>query len=155
MAIAGAFAVALLLAGAGIAAAASGISIVESGGLYHFQSDNITVTAGSTVTWTDNSDTTHTISSDKLSGPLDGTVHPGGTYQSTFNTVGTYAYHCNIHTYMHGVVHVTAASAPPPTDTAAPSSGGDTGLLLALSAVGSLLLITAFGRRLRRRNVRA
>lgn len=146
---AGAFAVSLLLAGAGIALAAGSVSIIESSGQYHFQASSISVSAGATVTWTDNSDAPHTISSDDSGGPLAGSVNPGGTYQATFTTAGDYAYHCNIHTYMHGTVHVAAL---PPTDAA--TSASTTGLPVGLVALGSLFLITGLRLRLRRREVR-
>lgn len=147
---AGAFAVALLLAAAGVAVAGSGVSIVDSGGQFHFQPNHISVNVGSSVTWTDNTDAPHTISSDVSTGPLNGSVSPTGTYQATFNTAGDFAYHCNIHTYMHGTVHVAAL---PPTDTV--SAASNTGVLVGLSAVGSLLLITGLAVPLRRREERA
>ena len=103
------------------------------------------------MTWTDNTQSPHTISSDDVSGPLNGSVSPAGTYQATFNTAGDFAYHCNIHPYMHGTVHVAAL---PVTDAAAPASTSDFGLLVGMAAVGSLLVITGFGIRLRRREDR-
>src|SRR5262249_49086615 len=62
------------------------------------------------------SDAPHTVSSDG-SGPLNGNLDStGASYSQTFNQAGDFAYHCNIHAYMHGVVHVTSASSMPPTD---------------------------------------
>jgi len=49
----------------------------------------------------------HTTTSDSPgwdSGPLS----PGAAFTRTFNTPGTYAYHCNIHTFMHGTVIVSS-----------------------------------------------
>lgn len=144
-----ALSVALLIAVAALALAASGVSIIDSGGQFHFQPNRLTVHVGDTVTWTDNTDASHTISSDDASGPLNGSINPAGTYQATFNAAGDFAYHCNIHTYMHGTVHVAAL---PPTDAAAAGAGTmNVGLLAGIAAIGSLLLVTGFGLRLRRK----
>jgi hypothetical protein len=46
-------------------------------------------------------------------------VGPGHTFSMTFASAGTIAYHCTIHTYMHGTIDVVAVGATvPPTDTA-------------------------------------
>lgn len=146
---------ALLLAASALALAATAVSIVDTGGQFAFQPSPINVTVGQSVTWTDNTDAPHTISSDSASGPLNGSVSPTGTYRATFTKAGDFAYHCNIHSYMHGTVHVAGL---PVTDAAAANTGAtnDTGatstsLLLALAAIGSLLVLTGFGLRLRRR----
>jgi Copper binding proteins, plastocyanin/azurin family len=47
-------------------------------------------------------------------------IGEGETYSRTFDTAGTFAYHCEIHDYMTGTVSVLAASpSPPATDTGA------------------------------------
>ena len=143
-----ALSVALLLAASAMALAATVVSIVDSGGQFAFQPNRINVSVGQKVTWTDNTDAPHTISSDTASGPMDGSVSPAGSYQATFDTAGDFAYHCNIHGYMHGTVHVAAL---PSTDAAAASGTTNPGPLAGLAALGSLLLITGFGLRLRRR----
>jgi plastocyanin len=43
----------------------------------------------------------------------------GGTYQHTFATAGTFAYHCSIHPPMTGAVVVDTLSATPLTDAVA------------------------------------
>jgi plastocyanin len=71
-----------------------------------FQPANIQVTVGTTVTWTNFDGVNHTVTSDAAvfeSGPL----ADGDTYSYTFNTVGTFPYHCSIHTMMRGSVVVT------------------------------------------------
>jgi plastocyanin len=35
-------------------------------------------------------------------------MSPGATFTTTFTTPGTFAYHCNIHPFMHGTVIVTS-----------------------------------------------
>jgi plastocyanin len=63
-----------------------------------------TVVAGTTVTWTWTGANMHNVTFD------DGqksTTQNTGTYQRTFNSAGTYSYHCTIHgTAMSGVVTV-------------------------------------------------
>ena len=54
-----------------------------------------------------------------------GSFSENGTFEQTFNTPGEFAYHCEIHDYMHGKVTVVAANASqPPTDTVAAGSRG-------------------------------
>jgi plastocyanin len=94
------------------------VSIIE----YQFTPDTITVKAGSTVTWTNNGTVNHQVASDTnstvtfatpaISPPMGGGGYGGGTgpghYGLTFNTAGTFPYHCAIHpTLMHGAVVVT------------------------------------------------
>ncbi len=115
----------LLLLAAGVAlAGGKSVVVKESNNRYHFTPNDITVGVGQSVTWSDGSDAPHTVSSDSGS-LLSGSLSPGGAdYSVTFSKVGDYAYHCNIHDYMHGMVHVNAL---PPTDIAGAvsSSGSD------------------------------
>jgi plastocyanin len=54
------------------------------------------VTKGTTVTWTNNDNTTHTSVSD--SGFWNsGTLAPGASFSMTMANAGTFAYHCSIH----------------------------------------------------------
>jgi plastocyanin len=64
-----------------------------------------TAAAGTTVTWINYDDVTHTSTGDDGSG--DGQVAPnGGTFSHNFSLRGTYGYHCDIHTYMAGTIVV-------------------------------------------------
>jgi plastocyanin len=64
-----------------------------------FGPSSLTITAGTTVTWQNGSVATHTVTSDVGSTLTynSGSVGPGGTFSQTFNTAGTYAYHCTFH----------------------------------------------------------
>src|SRR6476619_176069 len=76
---------------------------------YAFLPQRITVKPGTTVTWTNDDDDSHTVaSSSKLfkSKALD----TGDKFSFTFTTPGTYAYVCSVHPYMTGAVVVEAAS---------------------------------------------
>jgi plastocyanin len=71
-----------------------------------FSPSNLTVKVGDTVTWINNDNHDHTVTSD--TGAFNsGNIANGSTFSFTFNTVGTYSYHCSIHTSMTGTIVVT------------------------------------------------
>jgi plastocyanin len=132
------------------ALADSGVSIKEVNNKYRFTPATITVAAGDTVTWTNDSDAAHTVSADN--GSFD---HPkftqGQTVSQKFATPGTFKYHCNIHSYMHGTVVVLAAGlTPPPTDTEPLAAGGRNGTWLVLVGLGIAMLLLSFAIRARK-----
>ncbi len=123
----------------------AGVSIVEEDEVYSFQPAQVTVGVGDTVTWTNDSDAPHTVTSDETGGPL-GSDEFGedDRYAATFDSAGDYAYHCEIHDYMQGVVHVVRGGDGelPPTDVgSAPTTGRGGGvppaivLLVALAGI--------------------
>ncbi len=72
---------------------------------FAFSPPTLNVAKGTTITWTNNDSTTHTITSDN--GIWDsGDVAPGKTYSRTFDNTGTFPYHCKIHTTMKAQVVV-------------------------------------------------
>lgn len=71
-----------------------------------FSPATLTVTAGTTVTWTNNDSVSHTIADDD--GIFtSGTLSRGQTYSHTYSDAGTFPYHCGIHPSMTGTVVVT------------------------------------------------
>lgn len=70
-----------------------------------FAPDALTVDAGTTVTWTNTDSVAHTSTSD-ASGWDSGVVAPGGQFSRSFQTAGTFRYHCAIHPGMVGTVVV-------------------------------------------------
>jgi plastocyanin len=75
---------------------------------FAFSPASITVKKGTSVTWTNKDSTTHTVTeTDSQTGPDSGDLASGKSYSFTFNTVGTFQYHCSIHTDMTGTVTVT------------------------------------------------
>jgi len=76
---------------------------------FTFTPSTLMVKAGSVVTWTNMGPAVHTVTSDtmvfesmNLGAPVGGDPYGGGgmaagTFQFTFNTPGTYAYHCSLH----------------------------------------------------------
>jgi plastocyanin len=72
---------------------------------FAFSPATITVTVGTTVTWTNNDGATHTVTSD--TGVFDsGNMANGKTYSRTFSQAGTFTYHCTIHPNMKATVIV-------------------------------------------------
>ena len=67
----------------------------------------VTVKVGTTVTWTNNDSVAHTVTADSGAGPDSGSLARGETYQFTYQTAGTFTYHCTPHPYMKGTVVVT------------------------------------------------
>jgi len=71
----------------------------------HFSPATLTVPAGTTVTWVNRDDDTHTVTSSAKafgSGGLD----PAEVYRFTFSAPGTYAYYCTLHPTMTATVVV-------------------------------------------------
>jgi plastocyanin len=72
---------------------------------FAFSPSPLTVKTGTTVTWTNQDASTHTVTAvDK--GFDSGDVAPSKAFTRTFSTAGTFAYRCNIHQYMTGSVVV-------------------------------------------------
>ena len=75
---------------------------------FAFTPNTITLPVGTTVIWTNKDSVPHTVTSN--GGAFgSGTLSQGQTFQFTFNTVGTFDYHCAIHPFMTAKVVVTAA----------------------------------------------
>jgi plastocyanin len=146
----------------GLAVAADpGVTITESGDAYHFTPQSITVTVGQTVRWSNSTDAPHTVTSTG-SGPLGSPIiNQGGSFQVSFSSAGTFAYHCSIHTYMRGTIRVVAANQPPPNRppgaTPLPQTDAITtgmsrhGWLLGLIGIATFAMMLLFGGRFRRR----
>ena len=66
----------------------------------------VTAKVGGKVTWTNNDSVAHTVTLDDNSADS-GNLAAGSTFDHTFATAGTFAYHCKIHSSMHGTVSVT------------------------------------------------
>ncbi|SDW41734.1 Cupredoxin-like domain-containing protein [Amycolatopsis xylanica] len=68
----------------------------------------VTVKAGATVTWRNEDQDPHTVTSSGTGGPLKSpTLNTGDTFRFTFITPGTYEYLCTIHPFMTASVTVT------------------------------------------------
>jgi amicyanin len=75
-----------------------------------FSPTSVTVKKGTTVTWTNHDSVKHDVESDTDS-PAGGLDSPllakGEQFSFTFDTAGTYKYHCNPHPFMKATVTVT------------------------------------------------
>ncbi|MCL4257901.1 MAG: cupredoxin family copper-binding protein [Anaerolineales bacterium] len=63
---------------------------------FSFGPGTLTVKAGTTVTWRNNEDAPHTVTADDGSFGSN-TLGQGDTFSFTFDTPGTYDYHCQFH----------------------------------------------------------
>jgi plastocyanin len=73
---------------------------------FAFSPASLAVTAGTTLTWTNNDSTAHDPTAD------DGSFHcqpiaPGQSMSFTFSKAGTFAYHCSIHPTMTAKITVS------------------------------------------------
>jgi len=92
-----------------IAAGSSNPSATE-----FFVPTEITVPAGSTVTWTNDDSTIHTVVEGSAQGGSGETpafdssiIANGATWEHTFDTAGEFDYYCSLHPFMTGKVTVT------------------------------------------------
>jgi len=78
----------------------------------YYQSSSIAVQAGDTVVWRNAGESPHTVTAD--SGAFDSDIlRSGQSWQFTFSSPGTYAYHCEVHGRRQaGTIVVQAAAAP-------------------------------------------
>jgi plastocyanin len=60
---------------------------------------------GTAVTWTNNDSTTHNVISDS-NVFTSGNLAPNAIFTYTFNSKGTFPYHCSIHPSMKGTIVV-------------------------------------------------
>lgn len=73
---------------------------------FRFDPREITITVGDTVVWSNSDFVPHTTTSDSGFW-TSGTLTPGGQpFSRTFNTPGTFPYHCSFHDSMTGVITV-------------------------------------------------
>ena len=107
------------------AQAATTHQVLMSG--YAFSPRTLTITAGDTVTWTNQDQAPHDVKT--TSGPA--SIHSpmlnkGGTWSHTFATAGTYGYVCTVHPNMTAQLVVEPAAAPTHTAHQHPTSAAPT-----------------------------
>ena len=72
---------------------------------YRFDPDVVTIKAGTSVTWTNHDNFTHTV---RVEGNADHKLSPGDSVTVRFPGAGTYHYECTLHSHdMQGEVIVT------------------------------------------------
>ncbi len=90
---------------------------------FGFTPATVIIKPGWEVRWTNTGKATHTVDTDagapaEFSSPQ---IAPSDSYQRPLSVVGTYRYHCNIHSGMSGTIIVRTNNVPPPPSPAAPS----------------------------------
>ena len=88
--------------------AAVGDAVTIAG--FAFDPASIEVSAGATVTWTNDDGAQHTVTAGEPGTPEDTfaeTLDPGSSAEITFDEAGTFPYFCTIHPSMTGEVVVT------------------------------------------------
>ena len=155
-------------AGAPAVSAATGATITIHEGppgcstpSYCFAPSAVTVNAGAAVTWTDGSDSPHTVTrctpsacsgaaggTGSSAGPASTQFGQGQSYTASFTGTGTYLYYCTVHGYsvMHGTVTVVSASS---AVLRAPKTGAAPPMILAALVIGGGMSMTAIGLRRR------
>jgi plastocyanin len=83
---------------------------------FTFSPDPINITTGTTVRWTNQDGVPHTSTSDGA-GWDSGSLSNGQQFSFTFNTPGSFPYHCTFHPSMLGTVNVTEAGPSVPSMT--------------------------------------
>lgn len=73
---------------------------------FAFSPADLTISAGTTVTFTNNDNATHTATADD--GSFDcGPISNGQSFSFTFSTAGSFAFHCKIHPSMTAKITVS------------------------------------------------
>jgi len=72
---------------------------------FRFGPQDLTVAAGTTVTWVNDDDETHNVTASDRSyrSPL---LNTGGRFTRQYSAPGDYAYFCSLHPHMTGRIHV-------------------------------------------------
>jgi len=102
------FAVAIIVLGADSRQAHADTASVSIAG-FVFATNPINITAGDTVTWTNNDVAIHDVS-DKGGAWTSGVMNQGDSFSFTFPDPGTYSYTCRLHPWMNGTVVVSPPS---------------------------------------------
>jgi len=84
--------------------ASAGSAVAIAG--FKFNAADLTVSSGTTVTWTNQDSTEHSVAADDDSFASDD-LAKGATFQHTFGTPGVFSYECGIHNRMKGTITVT------------------------------------------------
>jgi plastocyanin len=104
-----------LLVPAGASAAAIPVAIPG----FSFQPKRVVALVGDTLTWTNASGQTHTVTADDDSFDS-GALEPGQSFAHTFAEQGAFTYYCTIHRFMTGEVDVFAIALSGPAAAVRP-----------------------------------
>jgi plastocyanin len=82
------------------------VAITLIGDAWVFEPARIEISAGTTVTWENRTDTAHTIMGDDLAFEDSSPIGPGESYSAVFTEPGSYSYRCGPHPWMTGTIVV-------------------------------------------------
>jgi plastocyanin len=71
-----------------------------------FSPPRLEIKAGTTIVWTNGGAIAHTVESENIDWEDSGPLHPGDTFEQTFDTPGVYNYRCGPHEFMVGTIVV-------------------------------------------------
>jgi plastocyanin len=94
---------AAVLSSAAVQAASAPVAVEIA--KFTFAPKEITVAPGTTVVWTNQDETPHTVSAEDQSFTSKA-LDTGDRYEHTFDSEGDVKYFCTVHPFMTGVVHV-------------------------------------------------
>jgi plastocyanin len=75
---------------------------------WNYDPNDVTVSVGTTVTWTNTGAVAHTVTSDDGASFDSGSLDPQAAFSFTPDTPGTFTYHCTFHPWMTGALTVTS-----------------------------------------------
>jgi plastocyanin len=73
---------------------------------FFFSPDPVEVSAGGTITWTNQGTVPHTATAEDRGVLQSGPIQPGDSFSQVFDTAGTFNYFCEFHPNMHGTIIV-------------------------------------------------
>src|SRR5215212_5452977 len=113
---------------------------------FFFDPDQLTVAPGTTVTWVNEGEAPHTVTSTDGKELDSATLQPGDTYSFTFkddDAGETYAYQCTIHPQMTASVNVSGGgemTTPSASASASPSAAASASVVPRLPDTGGVSL---------------
>jgi plastocyanin len=72
-----------------------------------FSPPRLEIKTGTTVVWTNTGGIVHTVESEDIDFDDSGVLHPGSSFEQTFDTPGVYSYRCGPHQFMTGTIVVS------------------------------------------------
>ena len=100
----------------------------------------VVIGVNNTVVWRNNDNVIHTATGTNFTGFTTGNIQPGASASYTFNTAGTYPYHCIYHPGMVGTVIVKGSVVS--AASAASSGGGIPEFPYQITAAAVLTVLT-------------
>jgi len=75
---------------------------------WNYDPNDVTVSVGTTVTWTNTGAVAHTVTTDDSATFDSGSLDPQAAFSFTPDSPGTFTYHCTFHPWMTGTLTATS-----------------------------------------------